>query len=353
MKSSALQIAKIPKATSSREKPENKLKFIDWIRVHVKAGNGGDGSVSLLSLYREEFAGPDGGNGGNGGHVIFKANGQKNNLNHLKSRIHAPNGEEGMYYNRTGKTASHVVIDVPIGTVFRNMDRKIVAEVEEEGAMFLAARGGEGGKGNSFFKSAERQTPLAAEKGGQGEQFTFDVELRTMADVGLVGFPNAGKSTLLRALSRARPKVAAYPFTTLHPHIGMVPYPNGSQIAVADIPGLIPDAHKNKGLGIAFLRHIERCKILLYVLDLSVSNPEEQLEGLIYELEQYSQGLSKRPHAIIANKIDLSDTEAKLEQLNKWLSTQDIDPKVIAISAKQGQNIDGLKSYLSDKVHSR
>ena len=133
----------------------------------------------------------------------------------------------------------------------------------------------------------------------------------------------------------------------------MVPYPNGSQIAVADIPGLIPDAHKNKGLGIAFLRHIERCKILLYVLDLSVSNPEEQLEGLIYELEQYSQGLSKRPHAIIANKIDLSDTEAKLEQLNKWLSTQDIDPKVIAISAKQGQNIDGLKSYLSDKVHSR
>lgn len=363
----AILPSKIRKPTKNEDKATDSSKFVDWLRVLVKAGDGGDGGVSLLSLAKNEFAGPDGGNGGNGGHVIFQATSKRNSFNHLKSKITAPNGVSGGQCDMEGKNANHLIIEVPVGTVFRNMERQVVAEIENEGSMFLAARGGEGGKGNAFFKAADRQKPLVAEKGGPGECFSFDIgeiseaifsrfskpislffaELRTMADVGLIGFPNAGKSTLLRAISRARPKVAAYPFTTLVPHIGMVPYNDGVQLAVADIPGIIEDAHKNKGLGISFLRHIERCKCLLYVLDMAQSAPVEQFQCLTYELEQYSPGLSSRPHAIIANKMDLAEAKSNLEHFQSWLiSESKLNSRLIAISAQEKSNTLELVSYI-------
>ena len=192
---------------------------------------------------------------------------------------------------------------------------------------------------NTYFKSSTRRKPEIAEVGGQGERLEYTLELRTMADVGLIGFPNAGKSTLLTAISRARPKVAAYPFTTLNPHIGMVQYSDLTQLAVADLPGLLPGAHKNHGLGIAFLRHIERCSLLLYVLDMGEEEPWKQLGQLKFELDAYSPGLSSRPSAVIANKMDLEESGGRLTQLEEYLGS---DATIIPISGKMGDNLTHL-----------
>ncbi|XP_033123735.1 mitochondrial ribosome-associated GTPase 2-like isoform X2 [Anneissia japonica] len=208
---------------------------------------------------------------------------------------------------------------------------------------FVAARGGAGGKGNRHFLSNENRAPQIATRGMPGEQRTFELELRVMAQAGLIGFPNAGKSTLLRALSRARPAVAAYPFTTLNPHVGMVEYDDMEQVAVADIPGLIPGAHMNKGLGHSFLKHIERCLCLLYVIDLSQPNPSEQLQHLKYELNQYHPGLADRPHAVVGNKIDLLEAKENLKTLQDGIKLP-----VIAISAQCKMNITSLKSHLRE-----
>ena len=282
--------------------------------------------------------------------------------------LSASDGGSGGTNNLEGKNASHRIIDVPLGTRFRNpLQDIVIAELDKEGSMFLAARGGEGGKGNAFFKDAQRQTPLMSEKGGlgkfkrrpksallsffnvflQGEKFGYDVELRIMAQVGLIGFPNAGKSTLLRSISRARPKVAAYPFTTIKPHIGMVPYDDGVQLAVADLPGLISGAHENKGMGIAFLKHIERCQCLLFVIDMAQANPQEQLDCLAHELEQYSPGLSRRPHGIIANKMDLQCAKDHLKALSS-----SCDKPVICISAKYSDNLDTLLRFIRQMYES-
>uniref|UniRef100_A0A0K2TJW0 GTPbinding protein 5like [Aplysia californica] n=1 Tax=Lepeophtheirus salmonis TaxID=72036 RepID=A0A0K2TJW0_LEPSM len=326
-----LRRRKVPKP----KKDEKINYFVDWKVIKVYGGNGGDGCISTLSLFRNEFAGPDGGNGGYGGHVIFRAEDKLSSLNHVKNEIKGFNGVQGGTQCRDGKNADHLIIEVPVGTILRNAKREVLVELDKKGSAFIAARGGEGGRGNAFFRSSTNQTPICAEVGGKGEGFRFEIELKTSAHVGLIGFPNAGKSTLLRAITRAAPKVASYPFTTLNPHVGIVNYDDYEKISIADVPGIIEGSHQNKGLGISFLRHIERCLCFLYLIDISEPEPLRTLEILKNELEQYHPGLSNRPHKVVANKIDLEGSENNF----RILADQIGDEKLLRISAKQGNNL--------------
>ncbi|XP_005092104.1 mitochondrial ribosome-associated GTPase 2 [Aplysia californica] len=331
--------------------------FVDFVKTLVAGGKGGDGMLSFLSLPNHEWAGPDGGNGGHGGHVILQASHNYRSLSHLRAEIRAPNGVKGGTKHRDGKNAEHHILQVPLGTVIKSETGNTLASLDEPEALFVAARGGAGGKGNYFFLSNENRAPTVSELGALGQERTLLVELKTMAHAGLIGFPNAGKSTLLRAISRAQPKVSAYPFTTLNPHIGMVLYDDHEQIAVADIPGLIPGAHQNKGLGISFLRHIERCLCLIYVLDLSAERPWDQLAQLRYELNQYQPGLADRPNLLLGNKIDVPGAQERLEELKTRLQEdrtktsksdksvpQDIP--VMGISAKKMLGVEQLLHHL-------
>ncbi|XP_015118360.1 mitochondrial ribosome-associated GTPase 2 isoform X1 [Diachasma alloeum] len=311
--------------------------FVDVKQVRVSGGKGGDGAVSFLQAWANEHGGPDGGDGGHGGHVIFQVSRDVTSLNHLKPVIDAEEGEKGYNKDCHGKNAQHTVVKVPVGTIVRSTDGNILADLEEEGMMFIGARGGAGGHGNAFFASDVQQAPRIAEFGAKGENTQYVLEVRSMAHVGLIGLPNAGKSTLLRAISRARPKVASYAFTTLKPHIGMVQYDDYEQIAVADLPGLIEDSHKNKGLGIMFLKHAERCAALLFMLDVSLEEPWDQLDILRNEISQFSDRLNQRPKLVIANKIDIPGAEETLKKLK-----EKIDIPVIPISAKTGTNIPTL-----------
>jgi len=327
----------VPLRPMKGKSDKNPVKhFVDCISTDVEAGRGGDGCISFLSVFAVEFAGPDGGDGGHGAHVIFRASDRVRDLSHIKSKVFAPYGGPGRNKNRAGKDASHMYIEVPTGTLLRNMQGDIVGDLDSEGACFIAARGGSGGKGNTHFKNSVRQAPEIAETGAEGEKFSYTLELRTMADIGLIGFPNAGKSTLLTAISRARPKIASYPFTTLHPHLGIVQYSDLSYLAVADLPGLIPGAHLNHGLGHSFLRHVQRCSVLLFVVDLSQEQPWEQVEQLRYELEMYQPGLSKRPVAILANKMDLPESEVKLKEL---MTEMEDTVEIIPVSGRTGINL--------------
>lgn len=323
-------------------KPEHRTqRFLDFIQVTTIGGKGGDGEIAFLHVYKNPFGGPSGGDGGNGGHVIFQACKTVKSLEEVPTVIKGQNGEKGRSKHMHGAHGDDNVIKVPVGTLVTEND-ETVCDLNEHEAKFIAARGGAGGHGNHFFLSNSNRHPDIAEYGADGEKRKYSLELKIMAHIGLVGFPNAGKSTLLRAISRARPKIAAYPFTTLNPHVGIVPYDDHVQLAVADLPGLIPGAHENRGLGISFLRHIERCSGILYVIDLSSPSPLDQLECLKYELEKYKMGLSKRPHAIVANKCDLGeDTEEKLEILK-----QNVEISVFPISAKFGTNVLSLLKYI-------
>ncbi|XP_043489917.1 mitochondrial ribosome-associated GTPase 2 isoform X2 [Polistes fuscatus] len=272
--------------------------FVDIKQVRVIGGKGGDGTISFLQLWKNDRAGPDGGDGGHGGHVIFQVSKNTKDLKHIQSIFKAEDGENGASKN---------------------------------------CHGGAGGHGNPFFTSDTQQSPKICEYGANGEDLQYILEVRSMAHIGLIGFPNAGKSTLLRAISRARPKVASYPFTTLKPHVGMIPYDDYEQISVADLPGLIADSHKNKGLGITFLKHAERCAILLFVIDLSLDKPWEALEILKYEINQFNKNLNNRSLIVVANKMDLPEAEENLKLLK-----EKINMPIIPISAKVGINISTL-----------
>lgn len=330
----------IKKSKSTIDRIQN---FVDFKRITLIAGNGGNGHLSFTSLPFKEFAGPDGGNGGNGAHIILIADKNTRCLANLQSIYKANDGVKGSKFCCHGKNAEHLVLQVPVGTTVKDEHGNIFDCLENNGEKFLAVRGGAGGKGNHYFVSNKNQVPYQYELGGKGETKIYNIELRKMAHVGLIGFPNVGKSTLLRAISRAKPKVAAYPFTTLKPHIGIIEYPDFVQIAVADIPGLIEGAHMNYGLGFSFLKHIERCTCLLYVIDGSLADPIYQLNTLQYELEQYQEGLSQRPHAIIVNKIDLIDSFEFIDILK-----QHTQLPIFNISAVHRKNIKPLLIHIRE-----
>ncbi|XP_077368238.1 mitochondrial ribosome-associated GTPase 2 [Festucalex cinctus] len=339
----ALQ-AKVRAKQKKDDVSEKKLTrhFVDHRHVRLVAGSGGKGACCFHSEPRKEWGGPDGGNGGDGGSISFKADRFVKSLSQVVPVYMAENGQPGGSKNCYGRNGRPTFINVPVGTVVKENGRKLV-DLSEHGHVYLAAFGGSGGKGNRFFLSNENRAPMTATPGTEGQERVLHLELHTMAHAGLVGFPNAGKSSLLRAISNARPAVAAYPFTTLNPHVGIVNYRDHEQVAVADIPGLIQGAHLNRGLGISFLRHIERCRFLLFVLDASSPEPWTQLQHLRYELDQYEPGLSQRPHAVVANKIDLRQARENLETLKSRVTR-----RIIPVSALTGHNTEELILHLRE-----
>ena len=330
--------------------------FVDRIKVFAQAGSGGRGSVSFR---REKFVpkgGPDGGDGGRGGDVILRADRHVDNLSNLfyEPIIKAKSGGHGMGKKMHGKSAPAKIVKVPVGTIVWPADEKgrptsaaPIVDLTRDGQEFVLCRGGAGGKGNVHFKSSRNRAPRQYTEGEEGEQGHFLLELRTIADAGLVGYPNAGKSTLLRKVSAARPRVAAYPFTTLHPIIGVVEFSGYRRATIADIPGLIEGAHRGLGLGHEFLRHITRCRIFLFVVDVAGSegrNPVEDLQQLRKELDLYDPLLSQRPWFVIANKMDLPCAEENLSGVRKKFPKIDIVP----ISAAKGEGIEELKKKLAE-----
>ena len=351
--------------------------FVDRVKVFVQAGKGGRGSVSFR---REKFVpkgGPDGGDGGRGGDVILRADRHVDNLTNLfyEPIIKAKSGGHGKGKKMTGRAGADKIVKVPAGTIVwpaqeekrptPNAQRStsnseqlaignwqsaiLIVDLTRDGEEFVLCRGGAGGKGNVHFKSSRNRAPRQYTEGQEGEQGYFLLELRTIADAGLVGYPNAGKSTLLRKISAARPKVAAYPFTTLHPIVGVIEFPGYRRATIADIPGLIEGAHRGLGLGHEFLRHITRCRVLLFVIDVAGSegrNPVEDLQNLRREIDLYDPALSSRPWLVVANKMDLPDAKKNLEAVQERFPKT----KIIPTSAAKGEGMDALKEALAARI---
>ena len=352
--------------------------FVDRIKVFAQAGSGGRGSVSFR---REKFVpkgGPDGGDGGRGGNVVLRVERHVDNLANLfyEPIIKAKDGGHGKGKKMAGRAGANKIVKVPVGTIVWHADKEkrstpnsqlptpnsdqsaigsaqsamdLIIDLVRDGEEFVLCRGGAGGKGNVHFKSSRNRAPRQYTDGEEGEQGYFLLELRTIADAGLVGYPNAGKSTLLRKLSAARPKVAAYPFTTLHPVVGVMELPGYRHATIADIPGLIEGAHRGVGLGHEFLRHITRCPILIFVIDVAGSegrSPVEDLQNLRKEIDLYDPMLSSRPWLIIANKMDLPNANENLETLQEKFSKV----RIVPISAANGEGIDTLKKALAERM---
>src|SRR5213080_2847261 len=345
--------------------------FVDRVKVFAQAGKGGRGCVSFR---REKFVpkgGPDGGDGGRGGDVILRADRHVDNLANLfyEPIVKAKSGGHGMGKKMAGRAGAEKIVKVPVGTVVWSADEskhgtsnlqsstpksdqsviEPLVDLVRDRQEFVLCRGGAGGKGNVHFKSSRNRAPRQYTEGEEGEQGHFLFELRTIADAGLVGYPNAGKSTLLRRLSAARPKIASYPFTTLHPIIGVVEFPGYRRVTIADIPGLIEGAHRNLGLGHDFLRHITRCRFLLFVVDIAGSegrNPVEDLQNLRREIDLYDPTLSSRAWFVVANKMDLPGAKENLKALQERFPKLQILPT----SAARGEGIDALKQELATRI---
>jgi GTP-binding protein len=319
--------------------------FIDYVKIHCRSGNGGAGSVHFR---REKYipkGGPDGGDGGRGGHIIVRGNEQLWTLLHLKYRKHikAKHGMPGMGANKTGSSGEDVILEVPLGTVAKDAETgEVLFEITQHGEEKILMKGGRGGLGNSNFKSATNQTPRYAQPGEEGEEGWRILELKVLADVGLVGFPNAGKSTLLSALTAAKPKIADYAFTTLTPNLGIVAYRDHKSFVMADIPGIIEGAHAGKGLGLRFLRHIERNSTLLFLVPADADDIKKEYEILLGELKKYNPELLDKKRVLAVSKADLLDEELRKE-VEKEL------PKnipAVFISSITQENLEKLKDLL-------
>jgi GTP-binding protein len=323
--------------------------FVDYIKIFCRSGRGGKGSAHLR---REKFipkGGPDGGDGGRGGHIILRGNSQLWTLLHLryKKHIFAGHGEDGMKANKTGSYGEDVVIEVPLGTVARKADtEEILFEITREGEEYILVPGGRGGLGNTHFKSATNQTPRYAQPGEPSIEGFYTLELKILADVGLVGFPNAGKSTLLSVLSAAKPKIADYPFTTLVPNLGIVNYRNSRSFVMADIPGIIEGAHEGRGLGLRFLRHIERNSVLLFVIPVDTSDIAKEYEILLNELKQYNPELMDKRRVLAISKTDMVDDQI----ISEIMPTLPEVPAVF-ISSQTGHNLQKLKDLLWEELN--
>lgn len=321
--------------------------FIDQVEVLVRSGKGGDGSMSMRREALVQFGGPDGGDGGRGGDVVFKASEHINSLLSLyyDPKCYAQDGGPGQGQKMYGKRGKDLVVPVPLGTEVYDADTGLlVADITEPGQSVVVAKGGAGGFGNVHFKSSVNQAPTEHTPGGAGEEKRLRLELKTIADAGLLGFPNAGKSSLLSVLSSATPKIASYPFTTLNPIVGTVVYDDWAKIAIADVPGIIEGAAKGVGLGLAFLRHLERSKVLVYVIDMAGTDnrePWRDYEVLKKEIEEYSIELAGRPAVVVANKMD---SDVAKENLPRFVKETGVTP--VAVSCESREGLDEFREAL-------
>ncbi len=318
--------------------------FTDYVKIIAKAGKGGDGAVSFRREKYVAAGGPDGGDGGRGGNIYFEVDPDANTLIDFRyqKKFKAEDGKNGEGANRYGKSGEDLVIKVPIGTVVKDSESgKVLADLSQKGQKELILAGGRGGKGNSHFATSTRQAPRFSQEGEKGEEKELVLELKLLADVGLIGFPNVGKSTLLSVVTDATPKIADYHFTTLEPNLGVVKGEYGDSFVIADIPGIIEGASEGIGLGIQFLRHIERTRLLLHVIDVSGSegrNPVKDFEIINEELKKYSEKLSKRKQIIVANKIDSMQDKSLYEELEKLAKEKNLEIYQISAVTKQGIN---------------
>ena len=322
------------------------MKFLDQAKIYIKAGNGGSGSASFRREKFIEFGGPDGGDGGDGGSVIIESDRNLNTLIDFRYAQHfkAQNGKNGSKRNRTGANGENLILNVPVGTqIYEEDNNTLIYDFTKNKERYLVASGGKGGLGNLRFKSSVNRAPKKKTNGKSGEEFWIWLQLKVIADIGIIGKPNAGKSSLLSALTRAKPKIANYPFTTLNPNLG-VTYYDRKEVTLADIPGLVEGAHKGIGLGDKFLRHIERCKVLLHLIDLSENNLEKTYKEITKELSSYDKKLSKKKEIIFFNKSDLFDNDEIKKKLENF--KKKINAKYEIISVFSSKDIQKTKKLL-------
>ena len=326
------------------------MKFLDQVKIYVKAGNGGDGSPSFRREKYVEYGGPDGGDGGKGGSIILKAEENLNTLIDYRYQQHhkAQRGENGAGQNRTGKGGDDLFLKVPLGTqVFEEDNKTLLFDFNKKGEEFVVAIGGKGGLGNTRFKSSTNRDTRKFTKGGIGEEFTIWLQLKTIADIGIIGLPNAGKSSLLAAITNANPKIANYRFTTLNPNLGVASY-DDKEITIADIPGLVEGAHEGVGLGIQFLKHIERCKSLLHLIDITSLDLNESYEQVKSELRNYSAKLIEKKELVVLNKVDLVDEGTVKDVIDHF--SKGIDCEIMTMTTLEKDSISKIKAKLLSYV---
>ena len=333
------------------------MKFLDQVKIFIKAGDGGSGSPSFRREKFIEFGGPDGGDGGKGGSVILKSERNLNTLIDYRYQQHfkAERGGDGKGKNKTGKSGENLLLKVPVGTqVFEEDNTTLIYDFEKENDEFVVAIGGKGGFGNTKFKSSVNRAPKKFTKGVIGEKYWIWLQLKTIADIGIIGLPNAGKSSLLGAITSAKPKIANYPFTTLTPQLGVVAWDEEQHFVLADIPGLIKGAHTGKGLGIQFLRHIERTTYLLFLIDIGEFEPDDAIEmfnSLRNELQSYAEGhfcLDQKPFAVVGTKLDLRGNNKRLNTLHSFCQDQQLD--FFSISSATREGLDLLVKHIGSQL---